>query len=78
MRKGKTMQISEIHGEFIKLNQWLKKENLVESGGEANITIEERRVKVNGETATQLRKKLHHGDIVTVEGQEPYEIRVVS
>ena len=72
------MQISEIHGEFIKLNQWLKKENLVESGGEANITIEEGRVKVNGETATQLRKKLHHGVIVTVEGQEPYEIRVVS
>ena len=72
------MQISKIHGEFIKLNQWLKKENLVESGGEANIAIEEGRVKVNGETATQLRKKLHHGDIVTVEGREPYEIRVVS
>ena len=31
LRKGKAMQISEIHGEFIKLNQWLKKRK---SGGE--------------------------------------------
>lgn len=62
------MQTSEFQGEYIKLNQWLKKENLIPTGGEARHLIEQGAVKVNGVTATELRKKLRDHDVVTIEG----------
>lgn len=72
------MQTSEIYGEFIKLNQWLKKENIAATGGEAKFFIEEGRIQVNGQTVSELRKKLYDGDIVTIDRQDRYEIRVLS
>lgn len=72
------MKISEIHGEFIKLSQWLKREDLISTGGEAKVLIEEEKIKVNGVIATEVRKKLRDGDVVEVEGQESVEIKVVE
>ena len=72
------MEISEIRGEFIKLNQWLKRENMVPTGGEAKFVIEAGAVKVNGKIATELRKKLYDGDIVEVDGEGSFKIQVVS
>lgn len=60
---------SKIEGEFIQLNQLLKKENIVSSGGEAKMLITEGAVKVNGITATEIRKKIRPGDTVAVAGQ---------
>lgn len=71
------MQESQITGEFIKLNQWLKKEDLAATGGEAKFLIEEGRVQVNGQVASEIRKKLYDGDVVNVDG-ESYRIQVVS
>ncbi|MBQ7063514.1 MAG: RNA-binding S4 domain-containing protein [Firmicutes bacterium] len=71
------MQESQITGEFIKLNQWLKKEDLAATGGEAKFLIEEGRVQVNGQVASEIRKKLYDGDVVSVDG-ESYRIQVVS
>jgi ribosome-associated protein len=51
-------------GEYIQLNQLLKKVNWVSSGGEAKGQIEQGRVKVNGQVASEIRKKLRDGDIV--------------
>ena len=45
--------------EFIKLGQALKKANLVSSGVEAKIVIQDGQVTVNGETELQRGKKLH-------------------
>lgn len=49
---------TKIDGEFIKLDQLLKYENLVESGGEAKEVILAGEVKVNGETCLQRGKKI--------------------
>ena len=49
--------------EFIKLGQALKKANLVSSGVEAKIVIQDGQVTVNGETELHRGKKLHDGDV---------------
>lgn len=58
----------QISGEFIELNKLLKFEGLVESGAHAKQVIAEGYVLVNGEVATQTRKKLFHLDLVEVNG----------
>jgi len=50
--------------EFIELNKLLKLLSLVETGGEANIRIDNGEVKVNGAVEKQRRKKLRPGDLV--------------
>ena len=54
-----------IHTEFIKLQDFLKFANAVESGGMAKNMIVNEEVQVNGETCTQRGKKLRPGDTVT-------------
>ena len=54
-----------IHTEFIKLQDFLKFCNAVESGGMAKNFILNEEVQVNGETCTQRGRKLHPGDTVT-------------
>ena len=54
-----------IHTEFIKLQDLLKLANLVGTGGEAKIVIQNGDVSVNGEVCTMRGKKLHPGDEVT-------------
>ena len=54
-----------IHTEFIKLQDFLKFSNAVESGGMAKNFILNEEVKVNGEICTQRGKKLRPGDTVT-------------
>lgn len=60
------MREVKIETEFIKLDQFLKFENLVGSGGEAKNIIGDGMVKVNGAVETARGKKLHRGDTVEV------------
>jgi ribosome-associated protein len=53
--------------EFIPLNNLLKVLQLVETGGEANLRIEDGEVRVNGMIETQKRKKIRIGDVVKFE-----------
>ena len=55
--------------EFIKLGQALKKANLVSSGVEAKMVIQDGLVILNGEVEVQRGKKLYNGDIVTFNGE---------
>lgn len=55
--------------EFIKLGQALKKANLVSSGVEAKIVIQDGQVTVNCETELQRGKKLHNGDVFSYDGE---------
>lgn len=55
--------------EFIKLGQALKAANLVGSGLEAKIVINQGKVMVNGSVETQRGKKLYDGDTVTFNGE---------
>ena len=50
--------------EFIKLQDLLKFANVVSTGGEAKIIIQEGEVKVNGEVCTMRGKKIRPGYLV--------------
>ena len=64
------MENITITTEFIKLQDLLKFANLVCTGGEAKIIIQEGEVKVNGEVCTMRGKKIRPGDIVELDGQQ--------
>ena len=53
--------------EYIKLEALLKLANVVSSGGEAKLLIQDGRVAVNGETCTRRGKKLRPGDTAVLE-----------
>ena len=56
--------------EFIKLGQLLKAANLVSSGIEAKIVIQNGEVKVNGEVDLRRGKKVVAGDTVEYNGKQ--------
>lgn len=58
-----------IHTEFIKLQDFLKFANAIESGGMAKTFIQEGDVLVNGEVCTMRGKKCRAGDVVELDGQ---------
>jgi ribosome-associated protein len=60
--------------DYIELNKLLKITNLVSTGGEANIRIDQQEVMVNGQIETRRRNKLREGDIV-VFGEQSILIR---
>lgn len=64
------MQNLKIKDEFIKLGQALKLADLVDSGVEAKLVIQDGQVLVNGETEYQRGKKLHDGDIIEFDGSQ--------
>jgi len=63
-----------IHTDMIQLDQLLKWADVISSGGQVRILIDERRVYVNGELCQVKRKQLHPGDIVEVRGIDTLQI----
>lgn len=59
----------EIYQEPIELYKLLKFANLVMSGGEAKLVIEEGLIYLNGELETRKAKKIYEGDLIDFEGQ---------
>ncbi len=64
------MEIIKLREDYIKLGQALKAANLVGSGVESKIVIQDGLVKVNGQVELQRGKKLVDGDIVEFEGNQ--------
>ena len=64
------MKTVVITTEFIKLQDLLKFENLVESGGMAKEIIQNGEVMVNGEVCTMRGKKIRPGDVVAIDDLE--------
>ena len=62
------IQFTITKGDYITLQDILKFENLVYSGGEAKSVILDGMVKVNGEIETRRGKKLRSGDVVEFDG----------
>lgn len=56
--------------EYIKLDQFLKLAQVVQSGGEAKQLIRAGFVTVNGVVETRRGRKLYNGDVVIVENDE--------
>lgn len=61
--------------DVIRLGQFLKLADLIDTGGEAKILIASGDVTVNGEVDTRRGRRLHPGDVVEVLGRRA---RVVS
>ena len=60
----------KIDGEFIKLDSFLKAVDVVSSGGEAKMLIQDGQVLVNGEIETRRGRKLRPGDVVVLDRRE--------
>jgi len=58
----------KLEGEFIPLIQLLKASRLVQSGGEAQMTVSEGLVKYNGVVDFRKRLKVRRGDTVEFNG----------
>ena len=54
---------------MIKLDQFLKLEGLVSTGGEAKSLIQNEQVYVNGEVETRRGRKLTGGDVVELDDE---------
>ena len=63
------MEAIQISDEFIKLGQALKLANLVSSGVEAKIVVQNGEVKVNGEVDTRRGRKLYPQDVFEYDGE---------
>jgi ribosome-associated protein len=58
-----------IDGDMIRLGQFLKLADLIETGGEGKVLIASGDVTVNGEVDTRRGRQLHPGDVVDVLGR---------
>ncbi|MDF1702130.1 MAG: RNA-binding S4 domain-containing protein [Planctomycetota bacterium] len=67
----------ELRTEYIRLAALLKLADVVQSGGEAKMLIQEGYVQVNDATDTRRGAKIRPGDVVVVEGEPPLRIQVV-
>ena len=63
------MTVLPITTEYIKLQDLMKLADLVSTGGEAKLVIQEGDVTVNGEVCTMRGKKIRPGDVVAFNGQ---------
>ena len=63
------METITITTEFIRLQDLMKLADLVSSGGEAKVLIQDGHVTVNGETCLQRGRKLRPGDVVHFSGR---------
>lgn len=62
--------MEKITTEFITLQQFLKMNDLILSGGEAKYFVRENTILVNGKTEDRRGRKLYPGDEVTVNGKK--------
>ena len=58
-----------IGSDMIRLGQFLKLADLIDTGGEAKILIASGDVTVNGEVDTRRGRQLRPGDVVVVQGR---------
>lgn len=64
----------EIHTETIQLDQFLKLAGAVPSGGVVKELIAQGAILRNGAVETARRRKLVHGDIITIDGEDIYRV----
>ena len=64
----------EIHTETIQLDQFLKLAGAVSSGGVVKELIAQGAILRNGAVETARRRKLVHGDVITIDGEDIYRV----
>jgi len=63
------MKEIEIYGDYIQLDQFLKKENIISSGGETGDFIKNHEIFLNGSIIQEKRKKIRLGDEISLDGE---------
>ena len=63
------MKEIEIYGDYIQLDQFLKKENIISSGGETGDFIKNHEIFLNGIIIQEKRKKIRLGDDLSLDGE---------
>ena len=64
-----------IRDEMIRLGQFLKLADLVDTGADAKPLLADGLVEVNGEVDTRRGRQLRDGDVVSVQGVGPVRVR---
>ena len=64
----KEQQQVPIHTEYIQIDQLLKLEGIIETGGQIKSFIDEGILTLNGLIVTEKRKKCRVGDVIGVDG----------
>lgn len=59
-----------IKTEYITLSQFLKLSNIVNSGGEAKIFLQDNKIYVNEEKENRKGKKLYKGDHIKIDNKD--------
>lgn len=67
------MKKIEIFGEYIQLDQILKKLDFISSGGETGIFLQSHSILLNGQKVREKRKKIYPGDMLQID-EESYQI----
>ena len=63
------MKEIEIYGDYIQLDQFLKKENIISSGGGTGDSIKKHEIFLNGSIIQEKRKKIRLGDEISLDGE---------
>lgn len=63
------MKEIKIYGDYIKLDQFLKKENIISSGGETGDFIKNHEIFLNGIIIQEKRKEIRLGDELSLGGK---------
>ena len=61
--------IQPVTEDYIKLDSFMKWQNLADTGGAAKLIIQDGEVRVNGKVETRRGRKLVNGDKVTFKGR---------
>lgn len=67
------MKKIEIFGEYIQLDQILKKLDFISSGGETGMFLQSHSILLNSQKVSEKRKKIRPGDILQID-EESYQI----
>lgn len=65
MTHDERVEIVPIRDDMIRLGQFLKLADLIESGSEAKAVLEAGEIRVNGEVETRRGRQLHRGDVIS-------------
>ena len=64
------MEIIAVYGDYIQLDQFLKKIDAISSGGETAADPAQHQVTLNGKHKHKKRKKIRPGDVLAIDGRE--------
>lgn len=68
------MEEITIHTEYIQLDQLLKWEGIIETGGQVKYLLEDGLITINGVKIHEKRKKIRPGDVVEIKGAGVWKV----